>query len=479
MLTVMGKQGAVCHGIPRRRMLEAAGAGLLGLSLTNVLAAEELSAPRRARARSVIFLFLYGGPSQLETFDLKPDAPSDIRGPFKPIPSRTPDLLISEQLPLLAQLSHRYSVVRTLTHDLNDHRGGGHYMQTGKRWHVPIGGGFNATPKDWPSVGSVVEYVEQRKPGGVTRDLPNYVVLPNWLGALEQMGQYIRPGQYGGWLGRAYDPMTTSIQKKNLQDNPFWRACSDDELTFDLHEQTPSREIRVDRLSSRGNLLQQLDAGRRALDGDPNIDSYDRFRKRALAIVSSDRTRRALDLKSEPAPLRDRYGRHLFGQSSLMARRLVESGVRFVTVHYDCCDGYSWDSHVHSDDVKNHLMPTFDQAASALISDLHDRGLLEETLVVALGEMGRTPRATPRWGRGHWSSLFPVLLAGGGIRSGAVYGKSDAIGEYVTEHPVTPEDLAATLYAALGISPDITVLDSQNRPTPIVDGGRPVEALFA
>lgn len=478
MLSIDGRPGAVCNGVTRRRMLQAGGAGLFGMSLPQVLAAEELAPRGRRRARSVVFLFLYGGPSQLETFDLKPDAPSEIRGPFKPIACRTPGLLISEQLPNLARISDRYCVVRTIGHDFNDHSGGGHYMQTGRRWHIPVGGGFNATPRDWPSMGSVVEYVEQHAPGGLDRDLPNYVVLPNWLGRLEEKGQYIRPGEYAGWLGRAYNPLTTAVDKKDLQDNPYWRDCADEELTFQIQGQSPAKELRLDRLASRRNLLEQFDGARRGLDADPGVQSYDRFRRRALALVASQRTRKALDLGTETAKTRDRYGRHLFGQSTLMARRLVEAGVRFVTVHYDCCDGYSWDSHLHSDDVKNHLMPTFDQGASALIEDLEERGLLKDTLVVAIGEMGRTPRANARWGRNHWSTLFPAMIAGGGVRGGSTFGRSDAIGEFATENPVTPEDLAATIYHALGISPDLALLDAQGRPTPIVEGGKPLEAIF-
>lgn len=213
MLTITSTSGTVCQRVRRRKLLQAGGAGLLGLSLPKVLQAEELHRPRAPRAKSVIFLLLFGGPSQLETFDLKPEAPSAVRGPFRPIPCKTPGLLISETLPRLAALSDRYCVVRTMTHDFNDHSGGGHYIQTGRRWHVPIGGGFSPTPKDWPSIGSAVEYVEQHRPGGVSRDLPAYVVLPNSLGHLQEMGQYPRPGEHAGWLGKAYNPLTTSIEK--------------------------------------------------------------------------------------------------------------------------------------------------------------------------------------------------------------------------------------------------------------------------
>ena len=482
MLAIRARSGRTCGGPTRRRLLEAGGAGLLGLSLPRVLAAEDLrggASRRPARAKSVVFLFLFGGPSQLETFDLKPDAPSAVRGPFKPIACRTPDLLVSEQLPRLAAISDRYCVVRTMTHDFNDHSGGGHYMQTGHRWHVPIGGGFNPTPRDWPSIGSAVQYEERRRRAAGAGDIPSYVVLPNTLGKLEQAGQYIRPGEHAGWLGRAYNPLTTAVEKRDLQDNPYWRDCTDEELAFQIQGQSAPGEIRLDRLRSRRSLLEQFDSQRRAREEqDPAFATYDLFRQRALGLVCSERTRRALDLQAEPSKVRERYGRHLFGQSCLMARRLVEAGVRFVTVHYDCCDGYSWDSHVHSDDVKNHLLPTTDQAAAALIADLDERGLLDETLVVMLGEMGRTPKANGRWGRDHWSTLFPALLAGAGIRGGACYGKSDAEAAYPAEHPVSPEDLAATLYEALGLDPEMEVPDAEGRPTRLIDGGRPVRALF-
>lgn len=478
MLSIVGCNTRVCEGVSRRRVLQAGGAGLLGLSLPRVLAAEAAAPPHKSAARSVIFLLLFGGPSQLETFDLKPDAPSNIRGPFKPIPCRTPGLLISETLPRLAAISDRYTVIRTMTHDFNDHSGGGHYIQTGHRWHVPVGGGFSPTPQDWPSIGSVTEYCAQQEAGASFRDLPAYVVLPNSLGRLQEKGQYPRPGEHAGWLGAAYNPLTTRVDKRNLQDNPYWRDCTDEELTFQLQGLSTAAEVAPGRVRARRSLLEQFDEHQRVLDTVPGVESFDRFRRRALALVASDRTRRALNLRAEPDSVRDRYGRHLFGQSVLMARRLVEAGVRFVTVHYDCVDGYSWDSHVHSDDVKNHLMPTTDQAISALLLDLEERGLLDETLVVALGEMGRTPKANARWGRDHWSTLFPALVAGGGIRRGGLYGASDAEAAFVKEDPVRPEDLAATLYWALGIDPELTVPDREGRPTPLIDGGKPLHALF-
>jgi hypothetical protein len=221
---------------------------MLGLSLPRVLAAQERAA-KPARAKAVIFMMLFGGPSQLETFDLKPEAPEKIRGPFKPTACRTPELLICEHLPKLANVSDKFCVVRTMTHDFNDHSGGGHYMQTGRRWQIPIGGGFNQTPNDWPAIGSVVEYVSQREQGGLSRPMPSYAVTPNRLGRLEQQGQYIRPGEYAGWLGRAYNPLTTLVDKKDDKDNPYWRDCSDEELTFAIEGLAPARELTLDRLN--------------------------------------------------------------------------------------------------------------------------------------------------------------------------------------------------------------------------------------
>ncbi len=476
MLSILSQPRMSCDGFSRREILAAGGTGLLGLSLPRLLAAEEAGDPfRGGRAKSVIFLFLFGGPSQLETFDLKPDAPSDIRGPFQPIDSRTPGLLISEHLPGLALNSDKFAAVRTMTHNFNDHSGGGHYIQTGHRWHIKVGGGFSATPQDWPSMGSVVEYLTQQSPGGLERDFPSYAVLPNRLGRLQDNGQYVRPGEYAGWLGQAYNPLTTRIEKKSGTDNPYWRDCEDSELTFQIAGLAP--EVPLSAIHRRVSLLDHFELLQNRLP-DLDGDTYERFRKRALALITSDNTRRALNLGLESEQTRDDYGRHLFGQSCLMARRLVEAGVRFVTVHYDCCDGYSWDSHRNSDDVKHHLLPTFDQAASALLRDLDDRGLLDETLVVAMGEMGRTPIPNKTWGRGHWSTLFPAVLAGAGIQGGTTYGLSDEKASDVVDAPVTPEDLAATIYWALGVDPGLALPDALDRPIPIVDGGAPIRSLF-
>ena len=462
----------------RRQILQAGGAGLLGLNLPELLAAEDGAISPIASAKSVIFLFLFGGPSQLETFDMKPLAPDTIRGPFQPIATRNPELQICEHLPRTAMVMNHCAVVRTMSHSFNDHSGGGHYIQTGQRWHVPIGAGFNVTERDWPAMGAVVDYAT-RQSEIEAKQLPNYAVLPNSLGRLQEYKvQLKRPGETAGWLGRGYDPMTTRIEKRDAADNPYWRDCTDDELTFQIDGLVQHASLNSHRLNRRRSLLQQFDDARANLSAD-TINQYDLYQQRALSLVSSEKTRRALDLTQEPASLRDRYGRHLFGQSALMARRMVEAGTRFVTVHYDCVDGYSWDSHRNSSDVKSHLLPTMDQAFSALVTDLDERGMLDETLVVCMGEMGRTPKANANWGRDHWSTLFPALLAGGGIKRGFVYGETDADAAYAITPPVSPEDLAASLYQALGISPEMRIMDPTGRPTGVVPGGEPVFELFS
>lgn len=326
-------------------------------------------------------------------------------------------------------------------------------------------------------MGSVVEYLSQRHTSG-SRDMPSYVVVPNFLGRLQNYKvQLRRPGETAGWLGRGYDPVNTRIDKRDSSDNPYWRDLTDEELTFQIEGLVSDEAVTLDRISRRSSLLEQFDDGRRALTS-ASIAAYDQFQQRALDLVVSERTRQALDISREPARLRDAYGRHLFGQSTLMARRLIEAGTRFVTVHYDCVDGYSWDSHRNSDDVKKHLLPTLDAALSSLLTDLEDRGLLDETLVVCMGEMGRTPKANSNWGRNHWSTLFPAVLAGAGIRRGVVYGESDRDAGYAVTPPTSPEDLAATIYHALGIDPGLRLPDTAGRPVHIVDGGTPLLELF-
>ena len=478
MLTIRGGQQRVCQGVSRRDVLRAAGTGLFGVSLSKVLAAEETAEPfQGGRAKSVLFLYLFGGPSQLETFDLKPTAPSALRGPFKPIASRTPGLLISEHLSRCAQISDKFAVIRSMTHPYNDH-GAAHYIQTGHPHPNRFGDNPDEAPvgdREWPAMGSVIEYLSQQASKNVQRPVPDYVYFPNRLGALQGVE---RPGQYAGWLGKAYNALATDIRKRGEDDNPYFRDCDDSELDFRVRGLLTKTQMPLDRLDRRHSLLEQFDQQRKLLDESPAAESYNKIRERAFTLVSSEKIRRALDIRQESAAMRDRYGRHLFGQSTLMGRRMLEAGARFVTVTWDAPDGYSWDSHGDSRDLQNYLLPGFDQTFSALMTDLEDRGLLEETLVVVVGEMGRTPRANGSWGRGHWSHCFPALLAGAGIRGGIVYGSSDKDAAYPIEHPTSPADLTATIFYALGIDPEMRIRDRQNRPVALVDGGQPLLQLF-
>ena len=479
MLSINGSRRTVCSGLSRREMLQVGGAGLFGLNMAKLMAAEQ-SGLRigNGRAKSVIFLFLFGGPSQLETFDMKPDAPSTIKGPFKRIASRTPGLHLSEHLHRSASISDKFCVIRSMSHPHNDHNAC-HYIQTGHPWTRTAANGndVNARPTDWPAMGSVVEYVSQHSSDSASRTLPDYMYLPNNLGHLQG---YDRTGQYAGWLGRAYNGLATDIRKKGKTDNPFFRACDDKELDFRIKGIVPETEIGLDRLDRRRGLLEQFDMARREIETARRLQDYHGIRQQALSLVTSEKIRSALDIRREQASLRDRYGRHLFGQSCLMGRRMVEAGCRFVTVLWDAPDGYSWDSHRTSADLEKHLLPGFDQAYSALIDDLDQRGLLDETLVVAVGEMGRTPKPdTSAWGRGHWSHCFPCVLAGAGIRGGGLYGRSDSDAAYPAENAVSPEDLAATIFDSLGIGHDFRVSDAQGRPVPVLERGEPLRRLFS
>ena len=481
MLTIQGSPKQLCNGFSRRDLLQAAGAGLLGTSLSSLLVAEDSGAVVRPRAKSVMFLFLFGGPSQLETFDMKPDAPIGIRGPYKPTASRTPGLMICEKLPKLAAMSDRFAVIRTMTHPHNDHNAC-HYIQTGHPLPpAPRGAAMvDATEKDWPAMGSVVEYLDQQadrnRPPTQRRDFPSYVYLPNPLGHIQG---YDRSGQYAGWLGRSFNPLATRIEKRDKDDNPYFRDCIDSELDFRIQGLDVQADLTLDRTVRRVSLLEQFDTARRQLDRVGRVEEYGRVQARAVDLVTSEKMRAAFDIRRESAGLRDRYGRHLFGQSALMGRRMLEAGARFVTVLWDCPDGYSWDSHTGSHDVGKHLLPGLDQTLSALLTDMNDRGLLEETLVVCVGEMGRTPKPdTAAWGRGHWSHCFPAVLAGAGIRGGITYGTSDKDAAFPAEHPVSPETLSATIFHALGIVPEARIYDAFGRPVPVVGGGQPLVDLF-
>ena len=482
MLTLLGSCKQTTTGVSRRRMLQGGGAGMLGMSLPKIPAAEALQPVQATRAKSVIFVFLYGGPSQLETFDMKPDAPSTIRGPFQTIASRTPGLRICEHLPRLANISNKYTVIRTVNHPQNDHNGT-HFIQTGHPLPPAQRGSANvaATDKDWPAFGSVISYLDRQAAG--TPAFPPYVYLPRLLG---HFAGYDINGQYAGWLGKGYNPMATHIRKRAPDDNPYFRDCTDEELNFRLAGLDPRSDLTLDRLDRRHTLLQQLDGEKRRLERASSVTDFDSLRQQAMNMLTSRDIAKAFDIRQEPAALRDRYGRDLFGQSLLMGRRMVEAGARFVTVAWDMAvrgdDTTSWDSHRSLTRImKDHLLPGLDRSLAALLADLEDRGMLDETLVFVAGEMGRTPRFLNRGaedGRDHWTFCFPCLFAGAGIGGGRTYGESDEHAGYPLSDPVSPADLAATIYQSLGISPELRIPDAQGRPVPLVDNGRPLEMLF-
>ena len=481
MLTLLGRQRRLCNGLSRRQLLQAGGAGLFGLHRTQLEALEAARLATAARAKSVLFVYLFGGPSQLETFDMKPDAASHIRGPFKTIAARTAGLRICEHLPRLAAASDQYCVVRTLNHPQNDHNAA-HYIQTGHPMPPAERGpaNVNAAPNDWPAMGSVVEFLDRRR-GGRVSPLPSYVYLPNRHGEIQLGGRYDRLGQYGGWLGRQYNALATRIRKRAHGDNPYYRPCSDDELNFQFQGLRPQPAVSLDRLDRRRSLLDQFDRARQNLLEAAPIGQHRQVSQQAWEMLPSPALRDALEIRREPDRLRDRYGRNLFGQSLIVGRRMIEAGARFVTVIWDMPDGApsGWDSHEKlSTSLRDHLLPGLDQGFSALLEDLRQRGLLEETLVVCVGEMGRTPRYENRGapdGRDHWSYCFPAVLAGAGIAGGTLYGTSDRHAAYPLERPVTPEDLAATIFSALGIDPHAPLLTRQGQPLPLIPGGR---ALF-
>ncbi len=403
-------------------------------------------------------MFNYGGPSHLDIWDLKPDAPAEIRGEFRPVATSVPGVAITEHLPRLARLAHRYAIVRSVHHRDNDHAIGAYLALTGyshPRSDV-LGIEPPASPLDLPSLGSVVSKLRP-----ATRPVFSYVTL----GDLRHFGHNDSLGQNAGCLGRHYDPFTV----------PFNRPHNG---TLDLGGvMAVMTEADGRQLGGRRQLLEQMTRAAPALEATANTRALDGFTRRAFELLSSPASRAAFEVAREPQRVRDRYGPTAFGQNCLLARRLVEAGVPLVTLY--SFGNRDWDTHGQNfRDLKNVLLPPTDQGLAALLQDLDDRGLLDETLVVWMGDMGRTPRVNGSAGRDHWSFCYSVVLAGGGVRGGQVHGSSDRSASYPSTHPVSPADLAATVYHCLGIDPRAHVTDQQGRPL-VVSAGSPIQALLA
>ena len=470
------------HPLPTRRCaLQAGAVGLLGLG-TAPLGELRGLAGSEPSARSVIFVFLSGGLSQLDSFDPKPDAPEDIRGEFRPIATQTPGLHICEHLPLLAARSQMWSLVRSLTHSTNDHSAG-HYMMLTGRSVLPIGFDPNAPgPGDEPSIAAVAGAVLAPR-----NNLPPAVVLPERL--VHNTGRVL-PGQFGGLMGRKRDPWfleSSAFEPSAYGAYPAFefdhqeRGYQARRREFDLPSLTLPEGFESARFQGRLGLLGSIEQQCAVLDRAAT--GFDAQRQGAVALLTDPRTRGAFDLKSNPPDVLERYGDNAFGWSLLMARRLVECGVSLVQVNLG--NNETWDTHGNAfPHLKDKLLPPTDRALAALLDDLHDSGLLESTLIVMAGEFGRTPRITslPQHyklpGRDHWGRVQSVLLAGGGVRGGCVIGASDRIGGHPVSDPQTPENFAATIYHALGIPAAASWKDDVDRPH-FLYHGKPIAGLIS
>ncbi len=435
-----------CDGITRRNMLRVGGAGLLGsqLTLPSLLRAEDAAKP--ADDVSVIILFLHGGLSTIDTFDLKTEAPSEFRGEFNPIATSVPGLNVCEHLPTLAKNAHRYSLIRNFTHSNSDHGPADHYMLTGYRPTAAFNPNLKPNNQK-PAHGSII--ARQRGPRG---GVPPYVCLP-----------VMHPS-----CGPAYLGATCA---------PFVVESDPNAPNFKVPDLVPPLVVDAERLESRKSLLQSVDKFRQSTDIAANSKAFQRskFQEKAFELVTSAATRQAFDLASESVSLRDEYGRTTLGQSCLMARRLVESGVRCVTV-----DHHNWDTHYHNFHVlKNDLLPQLDAGLSALLRDLDDRGTLSKTLIAVFGEFGRTPRVNKDAGRDHWGPSNAILLAGGGVKPGLVIGKTNSLGEKPDGPSYGPEDLSATIFHLLGIDAALEFYTPEGRPVPIVNNGRVMQDVLA
>jgi Protein of unknown function (DUF1501) len=451
MLRVVGGAASDCAGITRRNFVQAGLVGLGGLGLGDLFRLQAAPSAVRSKEASVILFWLSGGPGHMETWDPKPDAVAQFRGPFGAIRTAVPGIQFGELLPEQARLMDRLAVLRSVNHGTGDHTKANHWMLTGFE-----GPAFNAADfqvQRRPSMGAAVAKLRgPNRPG-----LPPYVAVPNLRGGTDNFFHY------AAYLGAAA--------------NPFIVESDPNTPEFRVRNLALPKDLPRSRLDDRRHVLDALDGLRR--QGDRGVADLDQHYQRAFSLLTGRETARAFDIAAEPEKVRDRYGRHTFGQSALLARRLVEAGVTFVTVN--CVP---WDHHGtagrHRTDVGGKLLiPPFDRALAALVEDLIQRGLYEKTLVVAMGEFGRTPRMNPEGGRDHWGDTFSVLMGCGAMKMGQVVGKSNARGEYPIDRPVKPQDVTATVFHHLGIdAAEVSFVDSQGRGVRLVENGQPIRELL-
>jgi uncharacterized protein (DUF1501 family) len=458
MLKITG-EGSIttCDGVTRRDFLQIGTLGAIGLSLSHLSALKALGTTDKGKSdKACIMIFNLGAPSQLDTFDMKPDAPREIRGPFKPIKTNNPDIQISEIFPQHAKLADKFSLVRSVYHNAAAVHDTGHQMmQTGRLFT----GGINT-----PHAGCALEFLKGRK-----NELPANVILPQAMGPT---GGNLPHGQDAGFLGKAFDPfvLNTDPSKKD----------------FKVPDLLPPEEIGEARLERRRQLREVIDKTVKNFEASPNAQLMDANFQSAYRLMTSAKAREAFDLSKEPLKVRERYGMTRFGQSCLLARRLVEAGVRFVTVNtfITVFDEISWDIHgskpfTSIEGMKDIVAPMYDQGYSALLEDLFQRGMLDDTMVACLSEFGRTPKINPAGGRDHWPQCWTVYFAGGGVKGGRVVGKSDEIGAYPTERPVQPSEVVATIFHSLGLDLEAHLPGPQGRPFSLVDyGTQPIRELF-
>ncbi len=457
MLDVTGDGRArTCDGMTRRDFLQVGTLGAIGLSLGDLLALEAAAPPRDGDDRSAIMIFNLGAPSQLDTFDMKPDAPLEIRGPFRPIRTRAPAFEISEILPMHAAVADKFSLVRSCYHTAAAVHDTGHQMmQTGRLFS----GGINT-----PHAGCVLSYLRGRR-----SDLPAHVILPEAMGPT---GGNLPHGQDAGFLGKAHDPFVLNADPSKAD--------------FKVPDLLPPSAIGEARIDRRRKLRDIVDGAVGRFEASENAELMDTNFQAAFRLMTSKEARDAFDLSKEPEKVRERYGINRFGQCCLLARRLIEAGVRFVTVNtfITVFDEITWDIHgsrpfTSIEGMRDIVAPMYDRAYSALIEDLDQRGLLPKTLVCNLAEFGRTPRVNPAGGRDHWPQCWTVYFAGGGIQGGRVVGASDEIGAYPAERPIEPAEVVATIYRSLGFDLETELPGPQSRPFPLVDYGvHAIEELF-